>query len=99
MEVYISGKKVSLKPSRSIGKGGEADVFDIGGGKALKVFKRADHPDYQGLPTEQQAAIARLHEHQQKLRDFPTNLPQRVVQPESLELTNQGKRSWVIPCL
>ncbi len=91
MEVYISGRKISLKPSRSIGKGGEADVFDIGGGKALKLFKRADHPDYQGLPAEQQAAIARLQEHQQKLRHFPKNMPQRVVQPENLATDKQGK--------
>ena len=50
MDVYLRGKRIKLDPTRSLGKGGEADVFDLGGGRALKLFKSPDHPDYQGLP-------------------------------------------------
>ncbi|CAN1211649.1 hypothetical protein TUMEXPCC7403_15705 [Tumidithrix helvetica PCC 7403] len=106
MEVYINQKRIRLNPRQTIGKGGEADVFDIGGGKALKLFKQADHPDYQALPEEQRereqaAAIARLNTHQQKLAAFPQNLPSRVVKPESLATDKQGQRilGYVMPLL
>ncbi|HIK08771.1 MAG TPA: hypothetical protein IGS52_00635 [Oscillatoriaceae cyanobacterium M33_DOE_052] len=84
LEVYIKGKKIRIKPSQSIGKGGEADVYDIGKGQALKIFKQPDHPDYQNLPAAQAAAADRLEEQQFKLRLFPGNLPDRVVQPQEL---------------
>ncbi len=90
MEVYINGRRIPIDPRHSIGKGGEADIFDIGGGRALKVFKRADHPDYQGLPLEQKAAEARIAEHQRKLPAFPRTLPPRVVQP--LDLAQDAKK-------
>jgi serine/threonine protein kinase len=106
MEVYINKKRIRLNPLQTIGKGGEADVFDIGGGKALKLFKPADHPDFLALPDglreqEQNAAIARLAIHQQKLAAFPQNLPQRVVKPESLATDKQGQRilGYVMPLL
>jgi len=91
MDVYVSGKKVHLDPKRSIGKGGEADVYDIGGGMALKCFKPSDHPDYDGLPIEQEGARRRLAEHQRKLRQFPTNLPARVVAPNDLATDRAGR--------
>ena len=91
MDVYLNGKRVRLRPNRAIGKGGEADVFNIGGGQALKVFKPADHPDYQGLPEAQQMARDRIAEHQQKLRQFPAGLPERVVQPQALALDRSGQ--------
>jgi H/ACA ribonucleoprotein complex subunit 3 len=84
MDVYVNGKKIRADPKRAIGKGGEADVFDIGQGKALKLFKQANHPDYQGLPKEQQTARDRLQLQQQKLPRFPRNLPDRVIAPEEL---------------
>lgn len=101
MEVYISGKKVSLKPRQAIGKGGEADVFEIDGGKAVKVFKQSNHPDYQGLPEEQQMAIARLTVHQTKLRTFPQNLPNRTIKPEQLATDRWGKKilGYTMPLL
>lgn len=91
MYVCINQKKIYLKPTQSIGKGGEADVYDIGGGKALKVFKQPQHPDYQNSPAQQQAARLRLQEKQIKLRQFPKNLPARVIQPENLATDLQGK--------
>ncbi|MGE5660156.1 MAG: hypothetical protein ACM37W_26500 [Actinomycetota bacterium] len=90
MDVYINGKKIRLKPTHSIGKGGEADVYDIGKGKALKLFKQPDHPDYQNLPEQQQAARDRLAEHQYKLRLFPSNLPSRVIGPQELATDVSG---------
>lgn len=46
MKVLLGGKSIQTKPSASIGKGGEADVFNIGGGRALKIFKPPTHPDF-----------------------------------------------------
>ncbi len=80
-----------LDPAMSIGKGGEADVFDIGGGEAAKIFKPPDHPDYENQPNEQSGARARIQEHQTKLPDFPQGLPVRVVVPEELA-TDMSRR-------
>jgi H/ACA ribonucleoprotein complex subunit 3 len=101
MDIYISGKRIRLKASQSIGKGGEADVYNIGGGKAVKVFKPPDHPDYRGSPDQQQAAGDRLAEHQQKLRLFPKNLPNRVIQLEALATDRSGKQilGYTMPLL
>ncbi|GMU11034.1 hypothetical protein [Corallococcus caeni] len=90
MDVWLEGKKVRLDPQRALGKGGEADVYDLGDGRALKVFKRPEHPDYLGLVPEQAAAKARLAEHQRKLRAFPTGLPARVVTPQALATDKKG---------
>ena len=92
MNVCVAGKKLRLDPAQSIGKGGEADVYAIGGGRALKLFKPPDHPDLDGDPAAQQAARERLDEHQQKLRAFPAGLPPRVVIPHDLVTDPAGKR-------
>ncbi|NPC85685.1 hypothetical protein HPC49_46790, partial [Pyxidicoccus fallax] len=84
MEVWLEGRRVKVDPASALGKGGEADVFDLGDGRALKLFKPPEHPDYTGQPAEQAAARARLDQHQQKLRAFPTGLPGRVVVPQAL---------------
>ena len=94
MKVYLGGRALRLSPTHAIGKGGEADVFDIGGGRALKLFKRPDHPDLSGDPAAQQAARLRLQEHQTKLRRFPGSLPARVIRPE--ELATDGSRQTVV---
>jgi hypothetical protein len=91
MDVWLEGKKVRLDPRNALGKGGEADVYDLGDGRALKVFKTPRHPDFTGQPAEQAAAKARLAEHQRKLRDFPTGLPARVVTPQALATDKQGQ--------
>ena len=36
-DVYVCGKRVKVDPTASVGKGGEADVFDIGRGLALII--------------------------------------------------------------
>src|SRR5689334_24708988 len=91
MDVYLQGKRVKLDPSRSLGKGGEADVFDLGRGRALKVFKTPDHVDYHGLPAEQKAAEQRIGMHQRKLREFPAQMPPEVVAPEELATDRSGR--------
>ena len=91
MDAYLRGKRVKLDPTRSLGKGGEADVFDLGGGRALKLFKTPDHPDYQGLPNEQKAAAQRIALHQGKLRAFPVGLPRQVIAPEELATDRSGR--------
>ena len=91
MEVFVSGKRLRLKPQQAIGKGGEADVFTIGSERALKLFKLPSHPDYAGQPYEQQQAQARITEHQAKLPAFPRRLPERVVCPEALATDRTGQ--------
>ena len=90
MDIYLNQKRIKLNPKNAIGKGGEADVYDLKNGQVLKLFKTADHPDYQMLPQEQLAATTRLALHQQKLRVFPQNLPARVIKPETLATDKQG---------
>ncbi|MDQ7825782.1 MAG: hypothetical protein RDV48_23475 [Candidatus Eremiobacteraeota bacterium] len=84
MNVLVNGHQVALNGMKCIGKGGEADVYDIGSGLALKLFKDPSHPDYDGLPMEQEAARMRLLLHQQKLPSFPQGLPESVVSPGDL---------------
>ncbi len=91
MDVYLRGKRIKLDPARALGKGGEADVFDLGGGRALKLFKTPDHPDYQGAPMEQQAAEERIAVHQRKLRAFPLGLPRQVIAPDELATDRSGR--------
>jgi len=86
MDVYINGQRTALNPKNSVGKGGEADVFKIGNGKVLKLFKSPSHPDYLGMSAAQLAAKFKLEEHQKKLRAFPKNLPARVITPLELAM-------------
>ena len=90
--VYLDGTRVTLSPSQAIGKGGEADVFDLGNGRAVKLFKPPDHPDYDGQPHEQRAAQERIRTHQEKLRAFPRNLPGHVIIPEDFVTDSSGRR-------
>jgi len=91
-EIYVRGKRIRLSPSMAIGKGGEADIYDIGGGKALKVFKPPTHSDLENDALGQQAARIRLDEHQRKLPAFPRNLPPRVIAPQNIATNRSGKR-------
>ncbi|MFA6228268.1 MAG: hypothetical protein WC668_03740 [Patescibacteria group bacterium] len=84
MNVTIDGKRFRLNPQNAIGKGGEADVYSIGGGEALKIFKGPDHPDLSGFPELQRQARDRIATHQAKLPNFPSGLPAAVVKPLSL---------------
>ena len=92
MNVYIKGQKIPIHINKSIGKGGEADVFDIGGGRALKLFKTPNHIDYDGNPSEQKGAVERIKIHQKKLPSFPRNLPTRVITPKDLATNARGDK-------
>jgi len=93
--VYLAGRRVTLDPKHVIGKGGEADVYDIGSETALKVFKGPQHPDYSIDPNAQKAAKERIAEHQEKLRAFPKGLPKSVVAPHELATSNASGGSIV----
>jgi H/ACA ribonucleoprotein complex subunit 3 len=90
MEAYVNGKKFTLDPKKAIGKGGEADIFDIGNQLVLKIYKQPNHPDFQGQVQEQQFAKLRLSEQQHKLPAFPRNLPQRIIAPQDLAYDKNG---------
>jgi H/ACA ribonucleoprotein complex subunit 3 len=90
--VYIRGQPIQVTPQQAIGKGGEADIFKLDQGEALKLFKPANHPDYQGNPLAQRGAEQRLQEHQSKLRAFPSGLPERVIHPHTLATDRSQSR-------
>jgi H/ACA ribonucleoprotein complex subunit 3 len=90
MKHYLGGTVLNFSPTDSIGKGGEADVYDIGSGKVVKIFKGPDHPDLLGDPTEVLKARMRIAEHQKKLPAFPKGLPQNVIFPIDLITSESG---------
>jgi hypothetical protein len=94
MDVYVQNKRLRVSPAASIGKGGEADIFDLGDGVALKLWKGPDHPDVQGLPEEEFAAAERLRLAQDKMRSFPRGLPDRVVAP--IDLVTDKKTAMIV---
>lgn len=91
MHVWLDSKKVRLQPQAIIGSGGEADVYGLSPDRALKVFKSPRHPDFAGWPAAQKAASARIAEHQNKLREFPSGLPSRVVAPQVLAKSQKSR--------
>lgn len=89
--VYLRGKKHKLDPAQAIGEGGEAEVFAIGGGLALKVYKGPEHADYAASPEAQAAARARLLLRAPKLREFPRVVPPGVIAPSELATDRSGR--------
>lgn len=94
-QVYINGKRVRFNTNNSIGKGGEAEIFELPNGHALKLFKQPGHPDFL-TSEENQAAEARIQEHQTKLPSFPKGLPRRVVTPIALAHTTKNPKSPIV---
>ena len=84
MKVWLGGASIVLAKLTPLGQGGEADVYDLGDGRALKIYKAPDHPENAGVPGLEQAARQRLHDAAAKLRDFPRGLPPHVVKPQEL---------------
>lgn len=62
MDVYLNHKRLRLKSSQLIGKGGEADIYDLGKGQALKLFKQPDHPAWQRYKTANSAGYTTKRE-------------------------------------
>jgi len=84
-QLTLRGSKIALRPQNLIGSGGEADVYDLGNGTAVKIFKRPDHPDYAFSPAAQTAAGDRIAVHQKKLPLLQQmQLPSRVIKPDEL---------------
>ena len=46
--VWLEGERVELLPAALLGEGGEAEVYRLADGRALKWWKPPDHPDYAG---------------------------------------------------
>jgi hypothetical protein len=85
---------MTVHPRSLIGAGGEAEIFDMGNGEVLKLFKGPDHPDLSGSPQDQQAAKRRLELHQEKLPAFPLGLPKQVITP--VDLARSKDRSSIV---
>lgn len=83
MNVTLNGAVIRV-PAKVADKGGEADIFDLGNGQALKIFKPPTHPDFAHDANAKAAAAARIAAHQTKLRQFPGGLPAKVVVPAAL---------------
>ena len=93
--VYIGGKRVKINPNQTIGKGGEAEIYELAAKVALKLFKQPDHPDFL-TSEEQEAAKDRLSEHQTKLLAFPKGLPRRVVTPTAVARSGKGDKAPIV---
>jgi H/ACA ribonucleoprotein complex subunit 3 len=91
MDISVRGKLIKLTPTDAIGKGGEADIYQLGPNLVAKIFKTPTHPDLNGNTFAQQAAKERLNEHQQKLPQFPKGLPTNVIAP--VELVTEPKNA------
>jgi hypothetical protein len=93
-EVTIRGKRTRYDNTNAIGKGGEADIFDVGGGEVLKLFKQPDHPDLALDAAAQTAAKQRIAVHQRKLPEIIKllgQLPPSVVLPQALATNRSGE--------
>jgi hypothetical protein len=96
-DLYVKRKKLTLDPTQSKGKGGEAEVFGLGDFYSdkrqivVKVYKTPDHPDYATNLHEQKGAAERLRVHQEKLPQFPKSLPPEMVAPIELATDKTGK--------
>ncbi len=91
MNVYVNKKRIKITPRNLIGQGGEAEVYDIGGGLALKLYKQPTHPDFIGSKHLQAAVKDRLKDLQEKLCAFPLGLPESVITPIELAGDKSGK--------
>lgn len=80
----LNSRRVSLNPSDVIGEGGEAEVFKLDAGTVAKIFKAPNHRDFAHSQLLVDLAKKKQAERQQKLLDFPTNLPAAVIVPDQL---------------
>jgi len=90
MDTYINKKKFSLDPTKIIGSGGEADIYNIGSNVALKLFKNPKHADFEGSPSDQKSARDRIAEHQNKLKQLPAVSSPYVITPKDLSYDKNG---------
>jgi H/ACA ribonucleoprotein complex subunit 3 len=98
MEFEIGGKRVRPDPSRILGEGGEAVVYNISHlipGTALKVLRLPTDSFYQGddeqAKRNRDGATKRIALYQTKLPAFPQNLPAAVIAPRELARRRGGQ--------
>ena len=91
-QVWVAGKRVRLDAAQMLGSGGEAEVYGLPGGMALKLYKAGDHADYAGNPHAQAAARLRLAQAADTLRGFPlpAQLPDHIIQPLAPATDSRG---------
>lgn len=77
--IFINGKKVSLKDTDKLSAGREAEIYKWGQ-KAVKIYFDSTHPLLKNNPFEQQAADARVDELYERLQQYP-NLNDFFVNP------------------
>jgi hypothetical protein len=88
--VWLEGRAVALPPLPPLGHGGEADVYDLGDGRALKILKTPDHPEVAGDPALERAAAARLASLGARLAAFPAAVPAAVARPGAPAIARRG---------
>jgi DNA-binding helix-hairpin-helix protein with protein kinase domain len=74
-------QRFSVKDLPIISEGRESIVYNLGQGKAIKLFLDPDDEDFHGDADD---ARKKLQAMQTKLFDFPKNLPERVIGPQDL---------------
>lgn len=89
--VVLDGARLDIAGLGLLGQGGEADVYDLGDGRALKLYKQPDHPDFTGDPLRIADATARLAAIEDKLASFPRGLPAAVVAPVAIARAARGR--------
>ena len=90
MKCLLHGNEIELEDSKRIGSGGEAEIYRLGR-QAVKIYKKPDHPDYALSKDEQKAAEKRIGTMQQKLLQFPTNLPACAITPTAAVFDRNGR--------
>jgi len=95
--VQIAGQSVRLQASQVIGKGGEADIYQLDPSRVLKLYKRSTDPDYANNQLAQAGAVKRINEQQSKLPAFPRGLPPEVVTPAELALSKSKIAGYTMP--
>ncbi|MGZ7079957.1 MAG: hypothetical protein ACXVJT_11125 [Thermoanaerobaculia bacterium] len=84
-ELRIGSTTIDPRSLPLIGSGGEAEVFDMGRGLALKVFKPPGHADFASSAEARRGAKERIDTHQTKLPALmKLRVPDRVVMPSEL---------------
>lgn len=98
-EIFINGKPLDYDVNAVLGKGGEGEVFDLRDGRALKLLKGPDHPDYAGsdpqMVRDRQGAEHRLAKMQAKLPAYPkldqTKGGDRIIAPKEIVTNRKGE--------
>lgn len=89
--IVLDGEKLDPAALPVLGQGGEAEVHDLGDGRALKLFKPPHHPDFAGDAARVAEVTRRLAELEAKLTAFPRGLPRAVVAPVALARDRKGR--------